>query len=711
MRRFLLACALLCAAPAHAERWPEFELLMWQEQSAARLAGLARMGFTGTRVHGSGGRVDPAATALRRELGQRWYLENIATDFYATYHRWTPDRSVTARFDDAKARRRQNPADSSVFVREPSLSDPAWLGAIQARLADVVRSQVPDRPLFYNLADEPGVGDLAAAWDADIAPASLDGMRAWLRTQYPDLDALNRQWGTSFADWPAVQPELTDAAMARTDDNFSAWSDFKAWMDVAFANALRAGTDAVHRADPTALSAIEGAQVPGWGGYDYGRLAGAVDVMEIYDFGNAPELARSFDPALITLRTSFSAGLREVHANWRNFLRGNRGIIVWDEADTVVADDGNPGPRGRELAGLVAEFRAIAPALWAAAPRTDPVAILYSQASFRTRWMLDHRIKGAAWSDRDAEREYDDNAWRAARRQAAGRLAELGVAPRWLSSQGVEAGALRDAVLRVLVLPHAIALSEAEVVEIRGFAARGGVVLADTEPAVFDGHGRRRATPALQGVARLFQPLRPDAEPSAPSMLAPLAALLTTAGAGPGLTLLGPDGEVAAGVDVQRFENGGVTIVGLQAASPWGAPGLVTLKLPSAAFVHDMRTPGPVQHTDHVTVALDPITPTILALSPAPLPGPVLSNAAASTGRLSVQAALSGPTAAGTTALRMVLLDPDGQAVQSSTLRLYNGTATWDAALPPGKPGQWTVRATDPLSGRTATASVTAPLN
>ena len=29
-------------------------------------------------------------------------------------------------------------------------------------------------------------------------------------------------------------PELTDAAMRRTDDNYSAWADFKAWMDVAF---------------------------------------------------------------------------------------------------------------------------------------------------------------------------------------------------------------------------------------------------------------------------------------------------------------------------------------------------------------------------------------------------------------------------------------------------------------------------------------------
>ena len=117
-------------------------------------------------------------------------------------------------------------------------------------------------PLFYNLADEAGIGDLAAAWDADISPSSLAAMRQWLRTQYPTLDALNLQWGTTFASWDAVVPELTGAAVGRTDENFSAWADFKAWMDVAFARAVRAGTAAVHHADPAALAALEGGQNP-----------------------------------------------------------------------------------------------------------------------------------------------------------------------------------------------------------------------------------------------------------------------------------------------------------------------------------------------------------------------------------------------------------------------------------------------------------------
>ena len=56
-------------------------------------------------------------------------------------------------------------------------------------------------------------------------------------------------------------------------------------MNVAFARAIRMGTDAIHSADPEALAAITGAQTPGWGGYDYAYLANAVDLIEPYDLG------------------------------------------------------------------------------------------------------------------------------------------------------------------------------------------------------------------------------------------------------------------------------------------------------------------------------------------------------------------------------------------------------------------------------------------
>ena len=124
---------------------------------------------------------------------------------------------------------------------------------------------------------------------------------------------MNEQWGTNFSGWEQVIPMTTDEAMQGSDQNFSAWADFKEWMDVAFSRALKSGTDAIHTAAPDAMSAIEGTQIPGWGGYDYSRLAGSVDAMELHDYADNVAIARSFNPELIMLTTSFIGGPVEAH--------------------------------------------------------------------------------------------------------------------------------------------------------------------------------------------------------------------------------------------------------------------------------------------------------------------------------------------------------------------------------------------------------------
>jgi len=607
------------AAGGGAAAWTRYEAIIWQSGTAARDAGLRALGFDAGAMIADRDSENSAGIAEfiapLRAGGLRWYVENIATDFYASYHRWRPDRSVTWQFDEIRKLHQANPSDPAGFIRTPSLSDPVWLARIRHRLATQVRIHRRDRPLFYNLADEAGIADLAAFWDFDLSPDSLAGFRNWLGTQYGGLAALNNEWGTDFATWEQVAPMLTDAALRQKDDNFSAWSDFKAWMDVAFSRALRAGTEAVHAADPSALAGLEGTQPPGWGGYDYTRLAGAVDVMESYNGGNSIEIARAFNPALVVLTTSFGQGPEEARNIWRHLLLGSRGLVVWDEGG-VVAPDGTPGPRGRFLAGLLHELHAgIAARLIAATPIVGPVAILVSPPSFRVHWLLERRADGIAWEKRDSETEGGHaTADRLALSGTVQLLTGLGVRPLFVSPETLARGDLRKSGTRLLVLPQSIALSDAEGAAIREFVAAGGQVLAIGDAGRFDGHGRRRTSPALAGLAVLH------ADPSAtapaagdPAPLEAMAALLGKAGIAPGFALTRDDGRPAPDVEARTWRSGAATILALLAST---SATTVTLSLPRPAWVRDLRRGGAAVHTDGLRLSLPADGPVLLALSP-----------------------------------------------------------------------------------------------
>ena len=133
---------------------------------------------------------------LKNDL--RWYNENIATDFYAEYHRWFPDREVNWKFHEAKELYAKDPSSKEAFKRNPSLSDPAWLKKVHDRLVACARINSAYRPLFYNLGDESGIADLAAYWDFDFSDNSLTEMRAWLKARYGTLGGPQSTMGHAF---------------------------------------------------------------------------------------------------------------------------------------------------------------------------------------------------------------------------------------------------------------------------------------------------------------------------------------------------------------------------------------------------------------------------------------------------------------------------------------------------------------------------------
>ena len=157
------AAASFIARPPE-RRW-RTTFIMWQDGSAAHFKELEKAGV-------NAGKSSEHSNALPAPLLQddlRWYVENMATDFYSAYHIYRPDRSYNWALLQAKTLYKKDPSSNEALKRHPSFSDAAWLDKIHDRLVTSTRIYSPYRPIFYNLADESGdPRNRGLCWDFDF---------------------------------------------------------------------------------------------------------------------------------------------------------------------------------------------------------------------------------------------------------------------------------------------------------------------------------------------------------------------------------------------------------------------------------------------------------------------------------------------------------------------------------------------------------------
>ncbi len=722
-------------------RWRDYIIMMWQDYDARDFRLLKTLGINGGQYVGRN--TTPPDFLLDNDL--RWYAENIATDFYSAYHRWFPDRPVNWLYRDAKELYQKDPSNREAFKRHPSLSDPVWLSRIHDRLVESVKRYSPYRPVFYDLGDESGIADLAAFWDFDFSDESLVPMRLWLRERYGTLAALNRQWETSFGNWDSVMPMTTNEAMKRTSDNYSAWADFKEWMDMAYAGALKMGVDAVRSADPDAYAGIAGGQMPGWGGYDYYRLSQSLTAIEPYDIGNNIEILRSINPRIAVVTTAFAHGPWEKHRVWYELLHGNRGLIVWDDKNEFVAKDGTLGARGREVAPYYGEITGGLGALLINSARlADPIAIHYSQASMRTEWMLAQKPKGDAWAlRRSAADERIDNHFLRLRESWCRLIEDMGLQYNFVAYAQIAEGELIKRGYRVLILPRSSALSAAEAREIRAFAEQGGTVIADGTPGTFDEHSRKREKSVLSDLLQdsasgnrhgkiilvsdmvdYHQQRLAGKEGPAREMA---QRALAASGVRPDYTVTDESGRHPTGIETHLFRNGGVTIIGLltnpqlrvdelgppefKSNDRFAKPRTVKLAFPREMYVYDVRASKPLGRQKEIAVTLDPYEPAIFAASPVAIAELRISSPARVQRGESAQVGLSftHPSPASAHVFHLDVIDPAGKTVDYYSGNIIAPDAHAARLLPLAHndaPGKWTLRAHDLLSGQTSTIAI-----
>jgi hypothetical protein len=333
-------------------------------------------------------------------------------------------------------------------------------------------------PLVYSLGDENRIpGD--AGYHENERPAFVE----FVKGRYVDVAALNEAWGTELGSFDEATPiKPNDARDARY---FARYHDTEAFREYLYANWHRYNHDLIREVDPYARVGAEGS-VPGemelsiqgldfWGPYrrtDQNALLRSLAPRSLlrgnwfgaYNHGRSdlPGLPRFLWESVLDGST-----LLELYCSYtcETFYKSDLSWAYW--MDWILPDLG-------KITDGIGQL------LTRSEHSCDAVAVYHSQPS------VHFEKRNAAFGK-----------YEMAHRAALRMLEDLSFVPSSVTGRGVEAGALADNAPRVLVMPHAVALSDAEVEAIEGFVRAGGVLIADVRPGIADGRCNLRATGAL----------------------------------------------------------------------------------------------------------------------------------------------------------------------------------------------------------------------
>lgn len=346
---------------------------------------------------------------------------------------------------------------------------------------------VKDSPFrsAYALDDEPSWGHFVTPTMWRITDNN-SAYPKWLAEIY-GADAPERKTWVSYED---IRPMLQTWAIH--DFDASGLMDQWTFNDAQWANLLGDLVTYANEIDPATPCGFVGGQAPNaFGGYDYARLMRKVQFIEAYNLGSSQAIIRSFNPrnALPSVTTLFHKSVEDTIWQTGYYLaHGNRGHIGWVEG---WFDGTTPKPWHAEVAPTFQEAgKKIGPLMAGAEWIHDGVAIYYSHPSIQLGWILDAEAHRKTW----ANRNNDDRIGAAGlvRHAWENMLRDSGLQYDFLSYVDVIQKGIPEEY-KVLILPASLCLSNVEARQIEAFCKRGGTVIADYLPGLWDQHGKGRA--------------------------------------------------------------------------------------------------------------------------------------------------------------------------------------------------------------------------
>jgi hypothetical protein len=479
------------------KQWDKFTMLVWQfktdvTRDRALYESLNLHGFHVDRQNGK-------LQAFGKETGWPYYVDHAADKGYLHL----------AKRADAIAGKKE------IVERPHSLADPKVMDEVRKILVRNVAAAKGTTAVAYAFDDEISIGSFCSPIEADGHPLAVAAYRRFLEKTYGTIEKLNAEYGTTYASFDAVEPKSYEAvreqlkpdAIGRT--NLSPWCDWRSAMDTQWADALADLTRTANGADPDVPAGFVGGQgACAYGGYDYRKLAAAVQWMEAYDIGGTNEILGSFwDQTRPRVQTFFSSkdAKRDAWFLWYYLCHGNRAVICWPDGWFA---DGKPADY---IAANAATFKEVqGPVSRAIVDGTfvhDPIAIYYSHPSIQATWALDAATHRGTWPRRSSSMENTMSTSNLTRLGWLKTLEDLGLQAKFIHQDHLLSGALGKQGFKVLLLNRTLCLSDPEAAAVKAFAAAGGTVIADHLAGIFDEHGKARAKGALDDLFGLSRDL------------------------------------------------------------------------------------------------------------------------------------------------------------------------------------------------------------
>ena len=275
--------------------------------------------------------------------------------------------------------------------------------------------------------------------------------------------------------------------------------------DTHWANTLGTLTQYANTLDPATPCGLVGGQSPSpFGGYDYARLLRKIQFIEAYNLGSSQSIIRSFNPgnAIPAVTTHFhQSSDDDLWQIWYYLAQGNRGHIGWVEQ---WFDGKTPKPFHQEISPALKEAgEKIGPLMSGAEWIHDGVAIYYSHPSVQLGWILDAEAHRKTWTNRNDDHRLASSVH--VRKAWENMLRDSGIQFSHISYiDTIQKGI--PAEYKVLILPATLCLSDAEARQIRAFCEKGGTVIADYLPGVWDQHGKGRGKGVLDDMFGIAHP-------------------------------------------------------------------------------------------------------------------------------------------------------------------------------------------------------------